>query len=314
MTSGGEYDHEANPSARTEHLVAMSKNALIGEVLTLEERLAVAQRHLPPGATHFGRRLVDDDHEHEPVWDVALPGLTTDKTKTPTVALFTPAGAEIRKAFERREDIKTSHIATIVRPENTRWIVERLAVKFNGKGCEQCDAAGGLRDRCPVCAGRGGIKALADMTIVEIGAGIGWLAVDLARVARRVFAIEADPLFSQAFGRKLYEEKSSNLTWIFGTATPEMATWIPKADLVVIVTGSDDERLRKLGEHFAKMYGDVVMPWQDYNGGVAMIDYTRQPWEKSGSSPSENAKAREQDAEDDVHVDGSLGGLDDGTG
>lgn len=233
-----EYDHEGNPNPRTEHLVSMSKNALISEVLTLEEKLAVA----PRGASFMGRRLVEDD-------GVEMYGQMA--------------------AFNRREDIKTSHIATIVRPENTRWIVERLQAKH---------------------------ERLDDMTVVEIGAGIGYLAVDLAHVAKRVFAIEADPLFSRAFGTKLYDEKPSNLTWIFGTATLEMATWVPKADLVVIVTGSDEVRLRKLGEQFALMYGDVVMPWQDWNGNKAVIDCRRVDDLKGGGGLTDTSLRLDVDA------------------
>ncbi len=149
-----------------------------------------------------------------------------------------------RAAFNKKNDIRAAHIATVVNEENTRWMVEGLRSKIQGK------------------------------IVTEIGAGQGFLAVELAKAgAKHVYAIEIDPMFSHLFARKLYLEKPSNLTWIMDKASPEMAKWLPGADVVVVVTGSDESRLRTLAGHFRRRSSRsvVVMPWQDFNGGRAVI-------------------------------------------
>lgn len=156
---------------------------------------------------------------------------------------------EDRVAFNKRSGIRTTHIATMVHHVNTVWILRRLEQQFQN---------------------------LKDMTVIEIGAGVGVFAVNLAERCKRVFAIEADPLFSREFAVRLYADKPSNLTWVFDVAVPEMAArnggWLPRADLVLVLTGSDEENLRDLAEQF----GDaVVMPWQDWNDGVASVDCRR---------------------------------------
>src|SRR3990172_2718507 len=145
-----------------------------------------------------------------------------------------------RKRYNMQNDIKAAHIATMVRPENTRWIIERLRKEygtFDG------------RERTAHTQ-----PTLKDMTVIEIGAGLGYLAVEMAKVCKHVFAIETDPMFSHEFAQKLYAEKPANLTWIFDTARPAMSRmcggWLPAGDLVLVVTGSDEVRLRKLAETF----------------------------------------------------------------
>lgn len=52
--------------------------------------------------------------------------------------------------------------------------------------------------------------------VVEIGSGVGYLALEMARVAKSVVAIENDPSWSWIFTKFLYRQKPLNLTWIFG--------------------------------------------------------------------------------------------------
>ncbi|MND07762.1 hypothetical protein D3C83_299780 [compost metagenome] len=48
-----------------------------------------------------------------------------------------------------------------------------------------------------------------------------------------------------------------------------MVEWLAlRVDVAIVVTGSDEVWLRQLAE---KMAPTVIMPWQDYNGGKAMI-------------------------------------------
>jgi len=96
---------------------------------------------------------------------------------------------------------------------------------------------------------------LRGKVIIEIGAGVGFLAIELAKIARQVFAIEVDPAWSWIFTRSLYVHKPTNLTWIFGTAE-SVLPWL-KGDVAIILTRSGKNKMRSLGEHFAPL---VIMP------------------------------------------------------
>lgn len=99
---------------------------------------------------------------------------------------------------------------------------------------------------------------IVDKVVIEIGAGVGFLAIEMAKYARQVFAIEVDPAWSWVFTRSLYAHKPPNLTWIFGKAQTVLP-WL-HGDVCVIVTRSDIEALRKLGKQFAPK---VIMPLQE---------------------------------------------------
>ena len=101
-------------------------------------------------------------------------------------------------------------------------------------------------------------------TVVEIGAGVGYLALEMARYATRVFAIEADPAWSWVFTRALYAHKPENLTWIFGTAE-SVADFI-KADIAVVFTRSGIPGMKQVA---AKMAPVVIMPLQEKAVGQA---------------------------------------------
>ncbi len=98
-----------------------------------------------------------------------------------------------------------------------------------------------------------------DKVVIEIGAGVGLLALGMENIAREVYAIEVDPAWSWAFTKILYELKQPNLTFIFGKAE----TMIDKlhGDVAVIVTNSGIEEMRSLGYQFAPK---VIMPTQDW--------------------------------------------------
>lgn len=138
--------------------------------------------------------------------------------------------------YDRLHGIQSKHWLTIIRPEDATWIIERLG------------------DR------------IVDKVVVEIGAGIGVLAVAMAKKARHVYAIEASPSWGVVFARHMFREKPTNLTWILDRA--ENLTHLIRADIAIVVTGSDADGLRELAARFAP---DVCMPWQDWNDGKAVI-------------------------------------------
>ncbi len=102
--------------------------------------------------------------------------------------------------------------------------------------------------------------SLKDKIVVEIGAGVGIAALELAKVAKHVYAIEADPAWSWLFTRFLYANKPTNLTWIFGNAE-DMVGKI-NADTVIIFTHSDKDYLQQLGLSFAPKSILAYHSWQ----------------------------------------------------
>lgn len=145
-----------------------------------------------------------------------------------------------QRSYDERMGILAKHFLTMVRPEDTGWIMEKIGPRIAGK------------------------------RVVEIGAGIGLLANEMAKVARRVYAIEADPGWSLLFVKWLYVDKPLNLTWILDRAQNLVGEL--EADVAIVVTGSDEDNLRQLAGQFAP---EVIMPWQDWRGGKARVPWFR---------------------------------------
>lgn len=97
-------------------------------------------------------------------------------------------------------------------------------------------------------------ERVAGKVVVEVGAGIGLLACHIAADARRVYAIEVDPLWSAVFVWSLYRIKPPNLTFIFGKAeeAPPIA-----ADIALFCTHSGQESLYAAATRFAPVVIDV---------------------------------------------------------
>ena len=99
--------------------------------------------------------------------------------------------------------------------------------------------------------------------VVEIGAGVGFLAVEMAKHAKTIVAIESDPAFSWIFAKHLYSQKPDNLTWIFGNAQNFRDSYIAaeQAEVAVIFTRSGIDQMKSIGEKFAD---EVIMYYQEY--------------------------------------------------
>lgn len=96
---------------------------------------------------------------------------------------------------------------------------------------------------------------IAGKVVIEIGAGVGFLSIEMAKLAKQVIAIEVDPAWSWVFTQSLYVHKPKNLTWIFGTAE-SVADWI-KGDVAIVFTKSGIKQMRKVAH---KMAPKVIMP------------------------------------------------------
>jgi|SRR3990167_2204795 len=90
---------------------------------------------------------------------------------------------------------------------------------------------------------------IAGKTVIEVGAGVGLLALAMAGIAERVYAIEVDPGWSWGFIRHIYHRKPKNLTFIFGAA--EEMLGILHGDVAVVRTRSGRERMLALASLFA---------------------------------------------------------------
>lgn len=86
-------------------------------------------------------------------------------------------------------------------------------------------------------------------TVVEVGAGVGWLALAMAEVAEYVYAVEADPAWSWVFTQHLYSFKPRNLTWIFGNA--EDLNNRLRVPVGVVVTCSNVEGMVRIAKRLA---------------------------------------------------------------
>lgn len=85
--------------------------------------------------------------------------------------------------------------------------------------------------------------------VVEIGAGVGMLALQMAKFAKQVYAIEADPAWAWTFTQFLYGAKPPNLTFVFGAA--QTMVGLIKADVAVAYTRSDIPGMLELAGKFA---------------------------------------------------------------
>jgi hypothetical protein len=101
---------------------------------------------------------------------------------------------------------------------------------------------------------------IAGKTVVEIGGGIGLLALHMGMVARRVYCIEANPMWSWTFAQVLLDRKPRNVSFLFGAAD-EFVGMI-RADVAVYCTHSDVEGMRLVASQFAPtvidIYGELI--------------------------------------------------------
>lgn len=96
--------------------------------------------------------------------------------------------------------------------------------------------------------------------VVEIGGGIGMVSVAMGAIAKRVYCIEANPLWSMTFAHFLLDKKPRNVSFLCGAAD-EFIGCI-KADVAIICTHSDVAGMKLIGAQFAPevidVYGEMI--------------------------------------------------------
>jgi len=113
---------------------------------------------------------------------------------------------------------------TVIDDETASLIAERIADRIEGK------------------------------TVVEIGGGIGLLSLHMGAIAKRVYCIEANPMWSWTFASVLLKQKPRNVSFLFGSADEFVGTI--RGDVAVYCTHSDVKGMGLVAAQFAPMVVD----------------------------------------------------------
>jgi hypothetical protein len=96
--------------------------------------------------------------------------------------------------------------------------------------------------------------------VIDVGGGIGLLALHVAASARRVFVVEANPVWAACWIDLFHERKPKNLSYVFGAAS-EFIDYI-KADVAIVATHSDVRAMMSTARQFAPeaidIYGELI--------------------------------------------------------
>ncbi|OWK42092.1 hypothetical protein FRUB_04170 [Fimbriiglobus ruber] len=90
---------------------------------------------------------------------------------------------------------------------------------------------------------------------MEIGGGIGLLALHMGMYAERVYCIEANPIWSSSFIASLLVNKPKHVSYLFGSAD-EFAGQI-KGDVALFCTHSGLDSMKDAAAMFAPIVFDV---------------------------------------------------------
>lgn len=138
--------------------------------------------------------------------------------------------SESYSAFAARHNIRSAATLTVTDAETAALIAEHLAPRIEGK------------------------------TVVEIGGGLGLLSLYMGSFAKRVYCIEANPMWAMVFTEILLSAKPKHVSYLFGAAD-EFVGCI-KADIAVVCTHSDLQSMKLAGRQLASevidVYGELI--------------------------------------------------------
>jgi hypothetical protein len=150
-------------------------------------------------------------------------------------------GSEAARAYSERHNIKSAAVLTVIDDETASLIAEHLAPEIEGK------------------------------TVIEIGGGIGLLALHLGGYARRVYCIEANPVWSLAFVGVLLQSKPKNVSFLFGAADEFVGC--VRGDVALFCTHSDVAGMKLIASQFAPrvidVHGEIIALAPDHFDSVA---------------------------------------------
>lgn len=139
-------------------------------------------------------------------------------------------GSDASMAYSARHGIAAQAVLTVTDDDTAGLLAEHLAPRIEGK------------------------------TVIEIGGGIGLLAMHMGQYAKRVYCIEANPMWSWTFTVALLERKPRNVSFLFGAADEFLGTI--KGDVAVICTHSGLQSMKLVAAQFAPsvidVYGEII--------------------------------------------------------
>ena len=155
----------------------------------------------------------------------------SDDLKAPLDGVYEAMeGSDASLAYSERHGIKSQAVLTVTDDETAGLIAEHLAPRIEGK------------------------------TVVEIGGGIGLLALHLGMYAKRVYCIEANAMWSWTFASLLLQFKPRNVSYLFGAAD-EFLGGI-RGDVAIYCTHSDVKGMGLVAAQFAPVvidvYGEII--------------------------------------------------------
>lgn len=145
-------------------------------------------------------------------------------------------GSELSLEYSERHGIKAAAVLTVYNDEFAGMVADYLAPRIEGR------------------------------TVVEIGGGIGLLAFHLGRYAKRVYCIEANPMWAWTFACVLLSKKPKNVSYLFGSADEFIGRI--RGNVALFCTHSDVAGMKRMGERFA----DTVI---DVHGEIIAVDPSR---------------------------------------
>lgn len=139
-------------------------------------------------------------------------------------------GSEKMADYSERHGVVSAAVLTVFDDDHASLIAEHLRSRIEGK------------------------------TVVEIGGGIGLLALHLGTVAKRVYCIEANVMWSWIFADVLLEKKPKNVSFLFGAAD-EFVGMI-RGDVAIYCSHSDVTGIGLVAAQFAPevidVYGELI--------------------------------------------------------
>lgn len=137
----------------------------------------------------------------------------------------TMEGNHLSDHYSYRHGIESAAVLTVYDDETASLLAERLAPRVAGK------------------------------TVIEIGGGIGLLSLHLGLIAKRVYCIEANPMWSWVFAGTLLKQKPKNVSFLFGAAD-EFSGAI-RGDVALFCTHSDVAGMTEISRRFAPTVIDI---------------------------------------------------------
>jgi hypothetical protein len=139
-------------------------------------------------------------------------------------------GSDASLTYSERHGITSAAVLTVIDDETAAAIVDHLEPRIAGK------------------------------TVVEIGGGIGLLALHMGAVAKRVYCIEANPMWSWTFAEVFLHKKPRNVSFLFGAADEFLGAI--KGDVAIFCTHSGVQAMGLVAAQFASVtidvYGEII--------------------------------------------------------